>query len=109
MARCINADLFHTAIHNAGGCDAKDEYSKGWDNAITHVLDILTEQPTVEPQVVRGEWKGFTKSAYLGSDEFGEPKWADRKFYICSKCSKGTVIKSNYCSHCGADMRKESE
>lgn len=31
-------------IHNAGGCDAQDEYSKGYDAAITLALDILLEE-----------------------------------------------------------------
>lgn len=31
-------------IHNAGGCDANDEYSKGYDDAITVALNILLEE-----------------------------------------------------------------
>lgn len=31
-------------IHNAGGCDAQDEYSKGYDAAIELALDILLEE-----------------------------------------------------------------
>ena len=31
-------------IHEAGGCDAKDEYSKGYDDAITVALNILLEE-----------------------------------------------------------------
>ena len=31
-------------IHEAGGCDAKDDYSRGYDDAITAALDILLEQ-----------------------------------------------------------------
>ena len=31
-------------IHNAGGCDAKDEYSKGYDAAITVALNILLDE-----------------------------------------------------------------
>ncbi len=31
-------------IHNAGGCDAEDEYSKGYDDAITVALNILLEE-----------------------------------------------------------------
>lgn len=30
-------------IHNMGGCDAKDDYSKGWDDAIGAVLDKIDE------------------------------------------------------------------
>ena len=31
-------------IHNAGGCDATDEYSRGYDEAISLALFILTEE-----------------------------------------------------------------
>lgn len=31
-------------IYNAGGCDAEDEYSKGYDDAVTVALDILLEE-----------------------------------------------------------------
>ena len=30
-------------INNMGGCDAKDDYSKGWDDAINAVLDKIEE------------------------------------------------------------------
>lgn len=30
-------------IHNLGGCDATDDYSKGWDDAIDAVLDKIEE------------------------------------------------------------------
>lgn len=28
-------------IHDAGGCDAGDDYSEGWDNAIAQSLSII--------------------------------------------------------------------
>lgn len=31
-------------IYDAGGCDAEDEYSQGYDDAITLALDILLEE-----------------------------------------------------------------
>ena len=31
-------------IYNAGGCGAGDEYSRGYDDAVTVVLDILLEE-----------------------------------------------------------------
>jgi CDGSH-type Zn-finger protein len=54
-----------------------------------------------------GIWKGWTTSAFIGTDEFGDPKYARRRFYRCSICRCGTVIKSNYCSNCGAKMGSE--
>jgi hypothetical protein len=31
-------------IHEAGGCDATDEYSRGYDEAVTLALNILLEE-----------------------------------------------------------------
>lgn len=31
-------------IHEAGGCDARDEYSRGYDDAVATALDILLEE-----------------------------------------------------------------
>ena len=31
-------------IHEAGGCDAEDDYSRGYDDAITLALSILLEE-----------------------------------------------------------------
>ena len=42
----VTADLVKKVakrIHEAGGCDATDEYGRGYDDAVTLVLDILPE------------------------------------------------------------------
>lgn len=31
-------------LHNAGGCDAQDDRSKGWDEAITEAIRIVEEE-----------------------------------------------------------------
>ncbi len=31
-------------IHEAGGCDAEDDYGRGYDDAITRALNILLEE-----------------------------------------------------------------
>ena len=28
---------------------------------------------------------------------------------VCSRCGKGTAVKTNYCAHCGADMRRRED
>lgn len=28
-------------IHNIGGCDATDDYSKGWDAAVTEAIKVV--------------------------------------------------------------------
>lgn len=69
------------------------------------LVQIIKDAPTVKTELqTQGLWKGQTKSTCIGCDEFNEPKMADRRFYRCSKCTNGTVIKSNYCPKCGAKM-----
>lgn len=51
-------------------------------------------------------WEGYSCSQYMGTDEFGEPKWRDGRFYVCHdyRCRRKTVVKSAYCPNCGARM-----
>ena len=53
-------------IHDAGGCDAGDGYSKGYDDAITLALGILLEET------------GYVMEDILDCME-EEEKWINRK------------------------------
>lgn len=46
-------------IHEAGGCDARDEYSKGYDDAVTLALSILLE-PNLPKKLYIGRSKRLT-------------------------------------------------
>lgn len=52
----------------------------------------------------KAEWNGWTKGAFIGLDDSGEPKYAVRRYYRCSSCHYGTVVKTPYCPNCGAKM-----
>lgn len=68
---------------------------------------LLDEIPAADvAPVVHSYWEGYSCSQYMGTDEGGEPKWRDGRFYVCHnyKCRRKTVIKSNYCPNCGAKM-----
>lgn len=68
---------------------------------------LLDEIPAADvAPVVHSYWEGYSCSQYMGTDEVGEPKWRDGRFYVCHnyKCRRKTVIKSNYCPNCGAKM-----
>lgn len=41
-------------LHEAGGCDAEDDYSRGYDDAITLALNILLEETGYDMEDVIG-------------------------------------------------------
>lgn len=72
------------------------------------VKTLLMRIPAADAEPVRNSyWESYDTSQYMGTDEFGEPKWRPGRFYICHdlRCRRKTVVKSNYCPNCGAKMR----
>ena len=53
-------------------------------------------------------WKGYTCSAFIGMDGL-DPKFAERRFYRCSNCRRGTAVQTNFCPDCGAKMQKSGD
>lgn len=86
------------AIHNLGGCDATEEWSKGYDAGITAALDVVEKMPDTD--IRHGTWSGQK----IFDDGFG----GGRVGYICSACGKYVPCKGNYCSECGARMDLDS-
>ena len=71
------------------------------------VLRDIEEAPAADvAPVMHSYWESYDCSQYMGTDEYGEPKWRDGKFYVCHnrRCRRKTVVKSHYCPHCGAKM-----
>ena len=72
------------------------------DNAIPPMEDIIVstlmtieEQPTIEPQRMKGRWIPF-----------------DIPWYQCSECGairENKTFMENFCPNCGADMRGEQD
>ena len=64
------------------------------DRGIEICLDGKRERETTSNKHQRGIGEWITST-----DENGKKKTA------CSHCGKGNAIKTDYCPHCGADMR----
>ena len=50
----ICRDSIFRRLHEAGGCDAEDDYSRGYDDAITLALNILLEETGYDIEDVIG-------------------------------------------------------
>ena len=105
-ARAIeNTKRYHGAIYT------KDVFSESPQEIpylqAAKLLREVSDAPAADVvPVVHSYWEGYSCSQYMGTDECGEPKWRDGRFYVCHnyKCRRKTVIKSNYCPNCGAKM-----
>lgn len=92
----------------------KDNCPKSEQHTIDFILDALREKAENDRLweegrlvVLHGRWESFTTSAYIGSDDQGEPRWADRRFFVHKQCGRRSAIKEKYCPLCGAKMDLE--
>lgn len=83
-------------LNEIGGCDASDDFGKGWDMAINAAAKAVEKLPAADVTLVRhGRWAIIEISCGIGMK---------RKYYRCSECCKANVIRSNFCPDCGAKM-----
>lgn len=57
--------------------------------------------------VVRGWWERVDSTHYRWTPSGGT--LVDRATYRCSRCGRGTAVKSNYCPNCGAKMDADTQ
>jgi hypothetical protein len=91
-ARCKNYDCKAERLNKF---DEPEDAIEDWNRRVTD-------------KSKSGTWKGWTTHAFIGVDDFGDPKYAPRRFYRCTICRNGTVVRSNYCANCGAKMGGET-
>ena len=76
-------------------------------DAWEEIIDALENAPDADvAPVMHSYWESYDCSQYMGTDEYGKPKWRDGKFYVCHnhRCRRKTCVKSFYCPNCGAKM-----
>ena len=99
-----NADADVCESYPDGACD--------WGFGMKNIQEVIDGIPAADVELVRHSyWERYDTSQYMGTDEFGEPKWRPGRFYICHdrRCRRKTVVKSNYCPGCGCKMDLEDE
>lgn len=90
----IPRKAIYDAVNDIGGCDATEEWAKGYDSAIDAVMGIIEGLPAADvAPVCHGHW-------------------INENFYTrCSACGNmaiydkyGQEVESDYCPRCGAKM-----
>lgn len=107
--RLIDADALAQGIRAEGINQAEQSPSGRADPVVMaygHCYDMVRSAPTIDP-VRHGHWIGVQTTSFLGLDDYGDPKYADRKFYRCSECRFGSAVRHCFCPHCGAKMDEE--
>lgn len=99
MDKYIERKAIIEKLNEIGGCDASDDFGKGWDKAIDAAVKAVEKLPAADVTLVRHRrWIKF--EIWCGDGK-------ERKYYRCSECNKANVIRSNFCPNCGAKMDDE--
>ena len=86
--------MFEATLDSPYACDVVEE----WDEYGRDVLEGVPSADVVEHKY--GEWMPI-----IDANELGEPYQCG---IYCSECGFQTVILSNFCPECGADMRGDN-
>lgn len=113
MSEYISRNEVYQKLHEAGGCDATDEWSKGYDAGITEAIDIIDNIPTADvAPIVHGRWLWMTKKEAASYSSLGFV--VDSENWRCSQCNKHGAGRwwardNKFCPNCGAKMDESEE
>lgn len=111
MNEYIEREAVVEKLNAIGGCDATDDFSKGWDKAVDTSIEAVEKLPAADvAPVKRGFWEPISESEMTGFN----PKFAGCDpiaGYKCSNCGNEAIFSCNdefalsdYCPNCGAKM-----
>lgn len=94
--RLIDADTLKDRLQSLAYDDWNQGVSTSWADAYREVADMVEEQPTIQPQRMRGRWI-YNSTVTMKCDQCGIAikDWDRHRFKICPGC--------------GADMREEQD
>lgn len=104
MTRPIDAKALKARLEYLGGCDAMDDWSRGYDDGVSVAMEAVDAQPTIDTPTVRhGRW--IWEAGYLGTmavcSVCGKSPMG---FYSLPKSQIGRLPEYPYCPKCGAKM-----
>ncbi len=106
MNEYIERETIIKKLNEIGGCDASDDFSKGWDKAVDTAIEAVEKLPTADVAPVRkGWWVNF-----YGTYEVAECSVCEELFEITFGEASNQEIFDEfkrtycYCPSCGAKM-----
>lgn len=88
--RLTDADMIVKAIGQRAGCDAHDEWAKGFDAACSEIIEMLRNAPEIETGTVIHAQRVPPP---------GNSKALDK----CSRCGAEVLgLHGHFCDNCGA-------
>ncbi len=104
----IKRKAVNDILNELGGCDASDEWGKGWDKAIDTAIEAVRQLPVANVTpikhghiVLKERCQGGFKSTKCSNCTY---KNALCRIPYCSECGKLLGTFQNYCGNCGAKM-----
>lgn len=94
----IVCDIWHTP--------AEERPLFKWENYVRAVVErVINRLPSVDMPKDRpkGEWVRYKRCDSVGDEIYAVMEAPDGKFF-CNQCGK-SAIRSDFCPHCGADMK----
>lgn len=77
------------------------------------IADNIRQLPSIQPERIKAKWLPIGIADAVGGES---AMWGDEiAYHVCDNCwqqaleKDGEEVLSNFCPHCGADMRGEQE